>query len=98
MAPPALLPLALRPLIAVPVALRAANTMVGLLVLQGITMGMWRGMLNRVSLLPLLPQIEPMRLTDRRLLPGDTHTHTLMSRVTAHPVGGHAILASSTDV
>ena len=48
MAPPQLLPL-MRPLVAVPVALRAANTIMGLLVLQGITMSMWRGMLNRVS-------------------------------------------------
>ena len=46
MAPP-LLPL-MRPLIAVPVALRAANTIMGLMLMQGITMSMWRGMLNRV--------------------------------------------------
>lgn len=83
--PPPLLPL-MRPLIAVPVALRAANTIMGLMVMQGITMSMWRGMLNRVS--------RPNAVRTCCYL----CRQSIELSTAAHSLRGHEILATSAYV
>ena len=37
------------PMLPIPTAIRAANAIMGLLLMQGLTMSMWRGLVNTVS-------------------------------------------------